>query len=182
MASSPPSSDPAYARNTGAERDVDLVRYGRRKNTLEYACAAARLGGLRDASEPVTKRRRVMSMPPEPERIDVEDVPVLDWEDDVGGDTEPEEGAHEVATPKSGSFGMESRPRVQPWDVESEIDPAKRKTVSAAEVVEEERAMVVVKEDKEVQHPGKDTTVLDRDADMMDIAHILCGLSGRCEL
>jgi len=92
-----PSSSPVPAVEPQA--DHDLLTFGRRRlkrmRTLEWACAAARVGGqtVKGETEP-----------------DSEDVLMLD----LGGDTEDECEAHEAVTPKNGQ-SLRVRRRGRRW-------------------------------------------------------------------
>lgn len=172
MQSSPPAPEPA------PRTERDLVRYGRRKYTLEYACAKEMIGGKRSsggrdkAGKNTTgqnaKRIRgnlrtasiargaVECAKVQAEVEDEREIPVLDWDADLLGDTDTEGVPSEVVTPSS-SFG-----------------------IGALSVADDEKENVTVpKEGVKVSTGDMKTEEGTTDNDLMDVAYVLCGLSQR---
>ncbi|EIW63872.1 uncharacterized protein TRAVEDRAFT_67844 [Trametes versicolor FP-101664 SS1] len=179
MQSSPAAPEPAK------RTEKDLVRYGRRKYTLEYACAKEMVGGKkgaagrqkekkggRSSAKPRTQKGGpllgagtdtgldVRGEGPR-EREDDQEVPVLEWDADMHGDTDTEGVPSEAVTPSS-SFGIGGL---------SVADDCEKENV----VAETERAAEdALKRKMETQASTRS------DADLMDVAYVLCGLSQRC--
>ncbi|KAI0673892.1 hypothetical protein C8Q78DRAFT_1137134 [Trametes maxima] len=174
MQSSPAAPDPAPR----SERDI--VRYGRRRYTLEYACAKEMVSGTvhekpagakgERKSEVDAHRRRArndkdyaavgpLGMEGTQESMeDDQEVPVLDWDLDMHGDTDTEGVSSEVVTPSS-SFGI--------GELSVRDDHEK-----------ENKASRVAQEPAVAGHEKtKDTRA---DQDLMDVAYVLCGLSQHC--
>ncbi|KAI0652615.1 hypothetical protein C8Q79DRAFT_938603 [Trametes meyenii] len=174
MQSSPAAPDPAPR----SERDI--VRYGRRRYTLEYACAKEMVSGTvretragakgKQKTEGGVRRRHARNgkgydavgpLGTEGTQEGTEDdqeVPVLDWDLDMLGDTDTEGVPSEVVTPSS-SFGIG----------ELSVQDDHEKENKASQI----GSGPTVVPPKEV----KDTRT---DEDLMDVAYVLCGLSQRC--
>ncbi|OJT04550.1 hypothetical protein TRAPUB_4820 [Trametes pubescens] len=178
MQSSPAAPEPAK------RTEKDLVRYGRRKYTLEYACAREMVGGKKVAvgKEKKAGRSGASAKPGQRkggllpavgkgldvrvegprEREDDQEVPVLEWDADMHGDTDTEGVPSEAVTPSS-SFGIGGL---------SVADDCEKENVAAAA----ERAA-----DDALKRKMEEAQASTRsDADLMDVAYVLCGLSQRC--
>ncbi|KAI0830832.1 hypothetical protein BC628DRAFT_905989 [Trametes gibbosa] len=166
MQSSPAAPEPA------SRTERDLVRYGRRKYTLEYACAKEMVGGRRSCGNKAKLRRQgqdakrisrnsrpastakglVEWVNVQQEFEDDQQVPVLEWDADLHGDTDTEGVPSEVVTPSS-SFG-----------------------IGGLSVADDEENVTASKVDPEVP-TGK--IAGQTDDERMDVAYALCGLSQR---
>lgn len=177
MQSSPAAPEPAK------RTEKDLVRYGRRKYTLEYACAKEMVGGKKVVAGKEKKAARSGAKPRAQkgvpglavgtgtgfdgrvvgvrEREDDQEVPVLEWDADMHGDTDTEGVPSEAVTPSS-SFGIGGLSVADDCEKENMVAEAERAAEDA------------LKRKMETQASTRS------DADLMDVAYVLCGLSQRC--
>ncbi|KAI0354722.1 hypothetical protein OH77DRAFT_1590471 [Trametes cingulata] len=170
MQSSPAAPDPAPR----SERDI--LRYGTRKYTLEYACAREMVGVKGKVSGKEKKRmssrdvkhRKVKDATArrgekgedmhttgvqERQEEDDQEIPVLEWDVDLQGDTDTEGVPSEAVTPSS-SFGIGE--------------------LSVADEHEKENQVATGESAEKGKTDGT------RDDELMDVAYVLCGLSQRC--
>ncbi|KAI0640182.1 hypothetical protein C8Q77DRAFT_1275519 [Trametes polyzona] len=161
MQSSPSAPEPT------PRTEKEILRYGRRKYTLEYACARDMVGGKKGSGGKTQERRKerggrlvkaskglevCVEGPREGE--DDQEVPVLEWDADLQGDTDTEVPS-EVVTPSS-SFGI--------GQLSVRDDREKENKVAPPGPVEK----------------GDSKSEAMPDEDLMDVAYVLCGLSQRC--
>ncbi|KAI0370451.1 hypothetical protein BV20DRAFT_966724 [Pilatotrama ljubarskyi] len=167
MQSSPAAPDPA------PRSEKDILRYGTRKYTLEYACAREMVGAKGKASgrekkhvrSKDTKHRKEKDTTTsageegtdvrtrgsrEEQDEDDQEIPVLEWDADLHGDTDTEGVPSEAVTPSS-SFGIGE--------------------LCVTDEQEKENQGAVA------ESAGNEKTQGARDEELMDVAYVLCGLS-----